>query len=188
MSSGILDGAPRELRFDSPAGRTEPEEGYVTPGYDPWTTVTVTVRSDEPVQVLVYSSNYRGGRVFANAENKSVIRDEFLVAGLEAERTGTNVVLSDFTTVSNQYMVDVTEPGTSLPSDAEYTILIEAHTTAIASLFYLSLILMGLFAVMMVYWRVPPREKASQARPEGPAPPAMAYPQAQWDPPSPMPR
>jgi hypothetical protein len=182
MSTGIMGGEPRELLFESPEGKTQPEEGYVTPVYDPWTTVTVTVDSDEPVEVFLFSSNYRGGKVFNNAGNESVIRDEFLVDGAQATRIGTNVVLSDFTSVSNQYMVDVVEPGTSIPSDADYTIMIEAHTTAIASLLYMSLILMGLFAIMMVYWRVFSKEKKSEVNAERPSY-TGGYQQGQWNPP-----
>jgi len=179
ISSGIIGGEPREMMFQSPEGKTQPEEGYVTPVYDPWTTVTVTVDSREPVEVFLYSSNYRGGKVFNNAGNESVIRDEFLVDGEQDRRTGTNVVLSDFTSVSNQYMVDVVEPGTMIPSDADYTITIEASTRAIASLMYLSLILMGLFAIMMVYWRIFAKEKRSEVKEERPG----GYQQAQWAPP-----
>ncbi len=186
-SSGMLNGEPRELTFDSPEGMTQPEEGYVTPLYDPWTTVTVTVESDEPVEVFLYSANYRGGRVFNNAENESVIRDEFLVAGEQAERTGTNVVLSDYTSVSNQYKVDVMEPGTTFPSDADYTITIEASTAAIASLMYLGLLLSGLFAVMMVYWRFFVREKGSQVK-EQKSPQTGGYQTGQWFPPPPGPQ
>lgn len=183
MSSGILGGEPRELMFQSPKGKTQPEEGYVTPVYDPWTTVTVTVDSREPVEVFLYSSNYRGGKVFNNAGNESVIRDEFLVDGEQARRTGTNVFLSDFTSVSNQYMVDVVQPGTMIPSDADYTITIEASTRAIAVLMYLSLILMGLFAIMMVYWRIFAKEKRSEVKEERPS---YAGGQGQWNQPPPL--
>ena len=169
MSSGIIGGQPRELAFESPEGATQPEEGYVTPLYDPWTTVTVTVESDEPVEVHLFSANYGGGKVFNSDANESDIRDEWLAEGEPAARTGTNVVLSDFTSVSNQYKVDVVEPGTAIPSDAGYTIRIEAHTTAITSLFYLSLILMGLFIIMMVYWRLFTKEKGSEGKEERPS-------------------
>jgi flagellar basal body-associated protein FliL len=184
MSSGIIGGEARELTFQSPVGVTQPEEGYVTPVYDPWTTVTVTVESDEDVEVFLYSSNYRGGRVFNNAGNESVIRDEFLVDGEQARRIGTNVVLSDFTSVSNQYMVDVVEPGTSIPSDVDYTISIEASTRAIAVLLYMSLMLMGLFAIMMIYWRVFGKEKKSEVKEDRPSY-AGGYQQGQWSPPPP---
>jgi hypothetical protein len=177
MTSGILGGEPRELMFQSPRGVTQPEEGYVTPVYDPWTTVTVTVEADETVEVYLYSSNYRGGKVFNNAGNESEIRDEFLAAGEQASRRGTDVVLSDYTSVSNQYMVDVVEPGTMVPSDAEYTITIEASTRAIASMLYLSLILMGLFVIMTIYWRVFCKDEGSEEREVGPP---QGYPQGQW--------
>ena len=168
MSSGLIGGEPQELFFQSPEGTTQPELGYVTPVYDPWTTVTVTVDSDEPVEVHLYSANYRGGRVIRNDDNASVIRDEWLAAGEKSQRVGTNVVLSDFTSVSNQYMVDVVVPDTSEPSDADYTIMIEADTTVTLFLFYMSLILMGLFAIMMVYWRVSSKEERSEVRDERP--------------------
>ena len=185
MSSGIIGGEPRELMFQSPEGATQPEEGYVTPVYDPWTTVTVTVESDEPVEVHLYSSNYRGGKVFNNAENETVIRDEFLVDGTQATRIGTDVVLSDFTSVSNQYMVDVVVPGSSIPSNADYTITIEARTTATAFLLYLSLILLVLFAIMMVYRRVFIKEKRPEVKEERPSY-TGGYQQGQWNPPSPV--
>lgn len=187
VSSGILNGEPRELFFDSPEGMTQPEEGYVTPLYDPWTTVTVTVESDEQVEVYLWSANYRGGRVFNGPENESVIRDEFLVGGERAARTGTNVVISDYTSVSNQYKVDVVEPGSTFPSDADYTITIEASTAAIASLLYLSLLLTALFAIMMVYWRFFMKEKKPTVKEERPAY-AGGYQQGQWSPYPPVPQ
>ena len=187
LSSGIIGGEPRELMFESPEGRTQPEAGYVTPVYDPWTTVTVTVESDETVEVHLYSSNYRGGKVINNAANESVIRDEFLIEGTQATRRGTNVVLSDFTSVSNWYMVDVVEPGTIIPSDADYTITIEAKTRALASLLYLSFILIVLFAIMMVYWRVFSKEKGSGVKAERSTFPG-GYQQGQWNQPPPVPQ
>ena len=129
MSTGILGGEPQELWFASPEGVTHPEDGYVTPVYDPWTTATVTVESREEVEVHLYSSNYRGGKVVKNASNESVIRDEWLAAGEEEERIGTNMVLSGFTSVSSQYMVDVVYTDMSVQSDADYKIRIEAKTT-----------------------------------------------------------
>jgi len=164
MSSGILGGEPQELFFQSPEGQTQPELGYVTPLYDPWTTVTVTVQSDEPVEVHLYSTNYRGGRVISNDDNASEIRDEWLAAGEKSQRVGTNVVLSDFTSVSNQYMVDVVVPDTSEPSDVDYTIRIEADTSVNLFLFYMSLLLLGLFAIMMVYRHVSSKEERSEVK------------------------
>jgi len=187
FSSGIINDDPRELSFQSPEGRTQPVEGYVTPLYDPWTTVTVTVESDEEVEVHLYSANYRGGRVFNNAGNESEIRDEFLAAGDVTQRTGTNVVLSDFTSVSNQYMVDVMEPGSTIPSAADYTITIEASTAAIASLLYLGLLLMALFAVMMVYHRFFLKERKPTVKEERPMY-AGGYQQGQWRPYPPVPQ
>lgn len=184
MSSGILGGEPQELNFVSPEGATQPELGYVTPLYDPWTTVTVTVESDEPVEVHLYSANYRGGKVIRNDENASVIRDEWLTAGAMDERIGTNVVLNDFTSVSNQYMVYVVEPESSIPSDADYTIRIEADTTALAVLLYMSFILMGLFAIMMVYGRVSSKKERSEVKEERPTY-AGGYQQGQWNRPPP---
>jgi hypothetical protein len=92
------------------------------------------------------------------------------------------VVLSDYTSVSNQYMVDVVEPGTMIPSDTDYTITIEANTRAIASMLYLSLILMGLFLVMMVYWRYYGKGEGSEEVVEGPSS-RDGYQQGQWNPP-----
>jgi hypothetical protein len=184
MSSGIMGGEPQELWFQSPEGTTQPELGYVTPVYDPWTTVTVTVESDEPVAVHLYSSNYRGGKVILNDENASVIRDEWLAAGQMDERTGTNVVLSDFTSVSGQYMVDVMEPSSSVPSDADYTIRIEASTSINTFLFTMSLLLLGLFVIMMVTGRVSSKEEAYKAKEERPQPHG-GYPQGQWNSPPP---
>ncbi len=185
ISSDVLGGEPRELYFQRPEGTTQPEEGYVTPVYDPWTTVTVTVESEEPVEVFLYSSNYRGGKVFNNAENESEIRDEFLAAGEKAQRVGTNVVLSDFTSVSDQYMVDVVVPDTSIPSDADYTIRIEAYTTANRFLFFMSLILLGLFAIMMVYRRVSSKEERSEVKDA--RPPYVGGYQEDWNRPPPAP-
>ena len=185
ISSDVLGGEPQELNFQSPEGTTQPEEGYVTPVYDPWTTVTVTVESDEPVEVFLYSANYRGGKVIRNDENASVIRDEWLTAGAKYERVGTNVVLSDFTSVSNQYMVDVVEPDGSIPSDADYTIRIEAYTTANRFLFFMSLILLGLFAIMMVYRRVSSKEERPEVKDA--RPPSVGGYQEDWNRPPPVP-
>jgi hypothetical protein len=186
LSSGILGGEPQELNFYSPEGTTQPEEGYVTPVYDPWTTVTVTVDADEPVEVFLYSANYRGGKVIRDGDNASVIRDEWLAAGEKSQRIGTNVVLSDFTSVSNQYMVHVVEPDSSTPSDADYRITIEGNTSVNMFLFIMSLLLLALFAIMMVYGRVSSKEERSDVRDERPSYPG-GYPQGQWNPPPPAP-
>jgi flagellar basal body-associated protein FliL len=164
FSSNVLGGEPQELYFQSPEGTTQPEEGYVTALIDPWTTVTVTVESDRDVEVFFFSSTYRGGKVIDTPDNGTVIRDERLVSGEKSERVGTNVVLSDFTSVTNQYMVDVVEPDTQIPSDADYTIRIEGDTTANRFLFFMSLILLGLFAIMMVYRRVSLKEERSEVK------------------------
>jgi len=184
MSSGVIGGEPQELFFDSREGVTQPEEGYITPLYDPWTTVTVTVVSNEPVEVHLYSATYRGGKVITDDDNMSVIRDEWLAAGTLNERVGTNVVLSDFTSVTNQYMVDVMEPSSSTPSDADYTIRIEGITSINTFLLTMSLLLLGLFVIMMVTGRVSSKEEAYKAQEERPQPHG-SYPQGQWNSPPP---
>ena len=111
LVTDLLNGENQQLQFTSPDGKTMPEEGYVTPFYDSMTYVSVTVNSrGADVEVHLYSSNYRGGKVVKDANNNSVLRDEWLAAGEKSERIGRNVELSDFSAVGSQYTVRVVEP------------------------------------------------------------------------------
>ena len=146
FSTNILGGEPQEMMFESPEGLTQPEEGWLTPVYDPMTRVKVTVEASETVEVLLFSSNYRGGRLYRDETNTTLIRDEWLIAGELSDRTGTDVVLSDYTSVSCQYLIRVMSPQSGQPSDAQYTITIEASTTN------LDLITMGVVLFMGVFF------------------------------------
>ncbi len=115
------------IEFDS-LGKGMPEGGFVTPAYDPWTTVRVTVDSDDEVEVQLYASHYWGGKLSKDANNNTVYREDRLAAGEEAERTGRTVELKDFSRTSAYYWVKVLEPGTSIPSDSDYKITIKAKT------------------------------------------------------------
>jgi len=117
----------QRIEFDS-AGKGMPDDGFYTPMYDPWTTVRVEVSADEEVEVQLYASHYRGGKLSKDAGNNTVYRDEWLAAGEESERTGTSVELKDFSRTSAYYWVKVLQPGTSIPSDSDYTIKIKAKT------------------------------------------------------------
>jgi hypothetical protein len=115
------------IEFDS-VGKGMPEDGFFTPMYDPWTTVHVTVDADQEVEVQLYASHYRGGKLSKDANNDTVYRDEWLAAGQESERTGRSVALKDFSRTSAYYWVKVLQPGTSIPSETDYTINIKAKT------------------------------------------------------------
>ena len=141
----ILDAEGQSMTINSPEGLTMPEEGYVTPVYDPLTSITVRVEADRNVEVHLFSSNYRGGKLMKDPANNSVIRDEWLAAGELSERTGTVVVLKDFTAYSSQYIVMVDNPRTTAPSDADYTITITANTTN------MTLIIAGLIFLVIFY-------------------------------------
>jgi hypothetical protein len=146
----ILDSEGQQFQFQSPEGYTMPEEGYISPVYDPLTSFTVEVRSDRNVEVHLHNSNYRGGKLVKDAYNNTVIRDEWLVAGEVDQRRGTDVVLKDFTASSSQYIVIVAEPGSSVPSDASYTIIIEA-TSINMTLIVAGLVFFGLFYLIGIY-------------------------------------
>ena len=139
----------QEMQFKSAQGKTEPETGYVTPAYDPWTSVKVTVTSSAEVEIQLYASHYRGGTLSKDASNNTILRDEWLAAGKESERTGTNVVLKDFSRTSANYWVKVVEPGTSIPSDVEYTVHFKAKTIDLG-LIGIGLILYAVFVMMGV--------------------------------------
>jgi len=139
----------QEMQFKSAQGKTEPEMGYVTPAYDPWTSVKVTVTSSAEVEIQLYASHYRGGTLSKDASNNTILRDEWLAAGKESERTGTNVVLKDFSRTSANYWVKVVEPGTSIPSDVEYTVHFKAKTIDLG-LIGIGLILYAVFVMMGV--------------------------------------
>jgi len=117
----------QRIEFNS-AGKGMPDDGFYTPMYDPWTTVRIEVSADEEVEVQLYASHYRGGKLSKDASNNTVYRDEWLAAGEESERTGTSVELKDFSRTSAYYWVKVLQPGTSIPSDSDYTIKIKAKT------------------------------------------------------------
>jgi len=139
----------QEMQFKSAQGKTEPDAGYVTPVYDPWTSVKVTVTSSAEVEVQLYASHYRGGTLSKDAANNTILRDEWLAAGKESERTGTDVVLKDFSRTSAYYWVKVVEPGTSIPSDVEYSVHFKAKTIDIG-LIGIGLILYAVFVMMGV--------------------------------------
>jgi hypothetical protein len=151
LVTDLLNGENQELAFTSPAGKTMPEEGYVTPVYDGMTYMTVKVESQGAnVEVHLYSANYRGGKVINDTDDNIVIRDEFLAAGEKSERIGRNVELSDFTAVNAQYWVRVVEPDGSIPSAEEYKITIRAYSfdmtlIALGLLFYAIFIFLGIF-------------------------------------------
>jgi hypothetical protein len=150
LFTDVLNGEKQMISYDSDEGKTMPEEGYFTPVYDPMTYVKVEVASKGgPVEVHMYTSTYRGGNIIKDTENNSVTRDEWLAAGKDTERIGTDVVLKDFSTVSAQYWVRVVEPDGSIPSDVEYKITIRARTydlnlIAVGLLFYAIFIFMGI--------------------------------------------
>jgi ABC-type cobalt transport system substrate-binding protein len=139
----------QEMQFKSAQGKTEPDVGYVTPVYDPWTSVKVTVTSSAEVEVQLYASHYRGGTLSKDAANSTILRDEWLAAGKESERTGTDVVLKDFSRTAANYWVKVVEPGTSIPSDVEYTVHFKAKTIDLG-LIGIGLILYAVFVMMGV--------------------------------------
>ncbi len=147
----LLNGENQEMHFESPEGKSMPEEGYVTHVYDPLTYVTVEVKSrGEDVEVHLYVSTYRGGKVIQDANDTNLIRDEWLAAGEKDERIGRNVKLTDFTAYSATYVVRVVEPDGSIPSEADYDITVRAYTINIALivaglLFYAIFIFLGIF-------------------------------------------
>jgi len=139
----------QEMQFTSAQGKTEPDSGYVTPVYDPWTSVKVTVTASSEVEVQLYASHYRGGTLSKDAANNTILRDEYLAAGKESERTGTDVTLKDFSRTSAYYWVKVVEPGTSIPSDVQYKIHVKAKTIDLG-LIGIGLILYAVFVMMGV--------------------------------------
>ncbi len=147
----LLNGENQEMRFESPVDKSMPEEGFVTNVYDPLTYVTVEVNSrGEDVEVHLYVSTYRGGKVIEDANGTQLLRDEWLAAGEKEERIGRNVRLTDFTAYSANYVIRVVEPDGSIPSEAEYIITVKAYTINIGLivaglLFYAIFIFLGIF-------------------------------------------
>lgn len=146
----LLNGENQEMSFTSPAGKSMPDEGYMTEIFDPLTYVKVTVNArGEDVEVHLYVSTYRGGKVIS-VDNQSVIRDEWLAAGEKDQRIGRSVELSDFTAYRARYWVKVVQPEGSIPSEADYDVTITAYTvnmTLVVAglLFYAIFIFLGIF-------------------------------------------
>ena len=147
----ILNGEKQQMHFESDSGKSMPEEGYFTPVYDPMTYIKVEVKVEggDRVEVHLYTDTYRGGKIIKDTDNMSVTRDEWLAAGKEDERIGSNVVLKDFTTVSAQYWIRVVDVDGSIPSEANYVIDVRARTydltmIAMGLLFYAIFIFMGI--------------------------------------------
>jgi hypothetical protein len=147
----LLNGENQEMHFESPEDKSMPEEGFVTQMYDPLTYVTVEVNSrGEDVEVHLYVSTYRGGKVIEDANGTQLLRDEWLAAGEKDERIGRNVKLTDFTAYSANYVIRVVEPDGSIPSKADYIITVKAYTINIGLvvaglLFYAIFIFLGIF-------------------------------------------
>jgi hypothetical protein len=141
----MINPQSQEMKYESIEDKTMPEEGYVTPTYDPWTFVRIEVEADESVEVQLYASHYRGGKL-TTADNKTVLLDEWLAAGEPDERTGTSVTLKDFSKTSANYWVKVVDPGGYVPSDTGYTIRIKASTIDIP-LIVVGLLLYGIFVL-----------------------------------------
>jgi len=147
----LLNGENQEMHFDSFEGKTMPEEGYVTQVFDPLSYVTVEVNSrGEDVEVHLYVSTYRGGKVIEDTNGTQLLRDEWLAAGEKDERIGRSVKLTDFTAYSASYVIRVVEPEGSIPSEADYDITVKAYTinmTMIIAglLFYAIFIFLGIF-------------------------------------------
>ncbi len=147
----LLNGENHEMNFISPEGKSMPEEGYVTEMISGLSYVTVEVNArGEDVEVHMYVSTYRGHTVIKDANNESVLRDEWLAAGEKDERIGRNIKLSDITAYPAHYRVKVVDPETSIPSEADYEIIIKAYTvdmTLIIAglLFYAIFIFLGIF-------------------------------------------
>ena len=145
----LINGENQQVHFESPANKTMPAEGYFTEILDPLTYVSVKVDASKDVEVHLYVTTYRGGKVISDG-NFSLVRDEWLAAGEKGERIGRSVELSDFTAYRARYWVKVVEPEGSDPSDAEYTVDIKAYTvdmTLIIAglLFYAIFIFLGIF-------------------------------------------
>ncbi len=141
----MINPQSQEMKFESIENKTMPEEGYVTPTYDPWTFVKVEVEADESVEVQLYASHYRGGKL-TTVDNSTVLLDEWLAAGEPEERQGTSVVLKDFSKTSANYWVKVVDPGGYVPSETAYTIRIKASTIDIP-LIVVGLLLYGIFVL-----------------------------------------
>lgn len=147
----LLNGENQEMHFESPVDKSMPEEGFVTHVYDPLTYVSVEVNSrGEDVEVHLYVSTYRGGKVIEDTNGTQLLRDEWLAAGEKDERIGRNIKLTDFTAYSASYVIRVVEPDGSIPSEAEYDITVKAYTInmslIIAGLiFYAIFIFLGIF-------------------------------------------
>jgi hypothetical protein len=147
----LLNGENQEMHFESPVDKSMPEEGYVTHVYDPLTYVTVQVNSrGEDVEVHLYVSTYRGGKVIEDSNGTQLLRDEWLAAGEKDERIGRSIKLNDFTAYSASYVIRVVEPDGSIPSEADYDITVKAYTVnmslIIAGLiFYAIFIFLGIF-------------------------------------------
>jgi hypothetical protein len=147
----LLNGENQEMYFESPLDKSMPEEGYVTHVYDPLTYVTVDVKSrGEDVEVHLYVSTYRGGKVIEDSNGTQLLRDEWLAAGEKEERIGRNIELNDFTAYSASYVIRVVVPDGSIPSEADYDITVKAYTVnmslIIAGLiFYAIFIFLGIF-------------------------------------------
>ena len=45
LFTDLLNGENQQIQFTSPDGKTMPDEGYMTPQYDPMTYVSVTVEA-----------------------------------------------------------------------------------------------------------------------------------------------
>ena len=72
----LLNGENQQMRFESLDGKSMPEEGYVTHQYDPLTYVIVEVEaSGEDVEVHLYVSTYRGGKVIEDTNGTQLLRD-----------------------------------------------------------------------------------------------------------------
>lgn len=147
----LLNGENQEMHFESPVDKSMPDEGYVTHEYGPLTYVSVEVKSrGEDVEVHLYVSTYRGGKVIEDSNGTQLLRDEWLAAGEEDERIGRSIKLNDFTAYSANYVIRVVEPGGSIPSEAEYDITVKAYTVNMAVIiagliFYAIFIFLGIF-------------------------------------------